>query len=233
MAFFNLWSSERLSFSLSIVAVISATITSYFQFFHTKTDVKVIFSSHSYQVNDTTGEGILRLSGIFMNDGTSPVSLLESSSFFSIDTTWNHGKMNGWESQFIEDYKLCIPSSPIQKKDGIYVGPHSTTIFDLEWTYRHSEILDLVERSRRNGRYSSWNSSLVQIDIGMYAGLVTSKAQYSGKRMYAITQWFDVSDTLNPRKSHSGRQHAFFNFHDWEVLEEHWEPIDNSEDPSE
>ena len=90
MAFFNLWSSERLSFSLSIVAVISAAITTYHQFSHT---TEVSFFENTFNVSAPPGflqNGSYRdsLSGslTFMNSGSTPVSIISSSVILHADT---------------------------------------------------------------------------------------------------------------------------------------------------
>ena len=85
MAFFNLWSSERLSFSLSIVAVISAAITTYHQFYNQSTEVSCILhhnidfpSGGGPHINDT-----LAFEFTFLNSGSTPVGLIESRMFIS------------------------------------------------------------------------------------------------------------------------------------------------------
>ena len=233
MAFFNLWSSERLSFSLSIIAVVSAAITTFHQFY-SKTDVKVTFSAFEYTVNDTTGTGILKLSGIFMNNGTTPVALKESSVFFSIDTTKNNGKVNGWQSHYLDEWRLYEYSSILENVlDGVYVAPGSAEAFNVEWQFEPSRVLQLVEVARRNQQFSVWDSTLVTVDIGLFATLVSPQAEYSSKRVYPITQWFDVSDTLNPKPTISGISgNGFYTFEIWEPMEENWEPKEVATDPT-
>ena len=233
MAFFNLWSSERLSFSLSIIAVVSAAITTFHQF-HSKTDVKVTFSAFEYTVNDTTGAGILKLSGIFMNNGTTPVALKESSVFFSIDTTRNNGKVNGWESRFPDEWMLYESSPPLENVlDGVYVAPGSAESFKVEWPFKTSQVLPLVQVARQNHQFSGWNSNLVEVEIGLFATLVSPQAEYSSKRVYPFTQWFDVSDTLNPKTAASAIDcNGFYTFEIWEPMEENWEPKEAATDPT-
>ena len=233
MAFFNLWSSERLSFSLSIIAVVSAAITTFHQF-HSKTDVKVTFSACEYVVNDTTEIGILKLSGIFMNSGTTPVALKASSVFFSIDTTRNNGKVNGWQAQMTGENWRLYEDSPFHENvlDGFYVAPGSAEAFKVEWRFNPSKVLHLVEEARRNQQFSVWDSTLVTVEIGLFATLVSPEAKSSSKRMFAATQWFDVSDTLNPRPTSSAFGNGFYHFESWEPMEENWEPKEVATDPT-
>ena len=75
MAFFNLWSSERLSFSLSIVAVISAAITSYYQFFYHESTVSVKIIP-DFGLADT-----VYMRAIIMNEGTNSVAVSFAQAF--------------------------------------------------------------------------------------------------------------------------------------------------------
>ena len=93
MAFSNLWSSERLSFSLSVVAVISAAVTSYFQFFDHSTEISCVVHS---DIRFPVGHGISRSDTFafectFLNSGSTPVGLIESRMFLSssADSTFN------------------------------------------------------------------------------------------------------------------------------------------------
>ena len=90
MAFSNLWSSERLSFSLSIIAVISAAITTYHQYSHS-TEVRC----YRTNFNVTSIPGFLpdgsfqdSISGslTFMNSGSTPVSIISSQVILHADT---------------------------------------------------------------------------------------------------------------------------------------------------
>jgi hypothetical protein len=81
MAFFNLWSSERLSFSLSIIAVVSAAITTYHQF-HEEIDIAFQVgmpqSAPSYGCDSfdsllILNEDTLTIPFTFVNSGTTPV----------------------------------------------------------------------------------------------------------------------------------------------------------------
>lgn len=90
MAFFNHWSSERLSFSLSIVAVISAAITSYYQFFYHSTEVSYFRErSHLSElpalVNGAYHDSVVG-SITFFNRGSTPVSIISSAIILDGDT---------------------------------------------------------------------------------------------------------------------------------------------------
>jgi len=233
MSFFNLWSSERLSFSLSIIAVISAAITTFHQF-HSKTDVRVAFSSYRYSVNDSTGMGHIKASGIFMNNGTTPVASKQSSLFITIDRTHNRGKVNGTSSYFIEDSKLYVATDPYEHVlNNIYVAPQSTEVFYVEWEVPHWRVLRLLDAAKQNEQFASWDSSLVEVQMGLMTTLVSPNAESSSKRMYAASQFFDVSDSLNPRPTISAlNMNGFYHFESWEPMEENWEPGEDSIDPA-
>ena len=91
MAFFNLWSSERLSFSLSVVAVISASITSYYQFFYHSTEVSYYREVFHLRKLPTLKDGIYHDSIVgsitFMNRGSTPVSIISSAVILDGDTS--------------------------------------------------------------------------------------------------------------------------------------------------
>jgi hypothetical protein len=91
MAFFNLWSSERLSFSLSIVAVISAAITSYYQFFYHSTEVSYFKENSHFSKLPTFKDGMYNDSIVgsitFMNRGSTPVSIISSAVIIEVDST--------------------------------------------------------------------------------------------------------------------------------------------------
>ena len=85
MAFLNLWSSERLSFSLSIVAVVSAAITTYHQFYNQSTEVSCILH-HNIKFPNGGGphfNDTLAFECTFLNSGSTPVGLIESRMFIS------------------------------------------------------------------------------------------------------------------------------------------------------
>ena len=74
MAFFNLWSSERLSFSLSIVAVISPRSLRHQFFYHeSAVSVKII---PDFGLADT-----VYMRAIIMNEGTNSVAVSFAQAF--------------------------------------------------------------------------------------------------------------------------------------------------------
>ena len=81
MAFFNLWSSERLSFSLSIIAVISAAITAYHQFHH-ESSVSIRLGLQ-YMNTDT-----LYMKATFMNQGTTSIAIGDAKGFVTSSEAW-------------------------------------------------------------------------------------------------------------------------------------------------
>ena len=88
MAFFNLWSSERLSFSLSIVAVVSAAITSYYQFFYHDSSVSARLDVQ-YLNTDT-----LYLKATFMNQGTHSIAIGNAKAFVTSAEAWESEPSN-------------------------------------------------------------------------------------------------------------------------------------------
>ena len=196
MAFFNLWSSERLSFSLSVVAVISAAITSYYQFFYSQTGVSMQITSARYTVNDSNGIGTLQIQGVFMNPGTVPLALTRAHGFLTNDTTRNDGKIDGYIALF-SDWHTYVERKSEFKPEIIEV--ESSMPFSKEWKLPHTKVKKLIDSCRVSGRVSPWNDNHVQLKAGMYLSFVTPKAEASSARTYPISVTFDVSDSLSPR----------------------------------
>ena len=88
MAFFNLWSSERLSFSLSVVAVVSAAITTYHQFYNQSTQVSII-PHHISSIPEATWKEVndtIAFECTFLNSGSNPVGVIASRIFLTTDS---------------------------------------------------------------------------------------------------------------------------------------------------
>ena len=149
MAFFNLWSSERLSFSLSIVAVISAAITAYHQFY-SESSLSLRFTHVEYTIDESSWEGTLRLRGVLMNSGTTQLTLVKQYCHLTIDTTRNNGITLGKGAFFIKadlaDY--VANKDPLVFKDNapIPIEANSSAVFDFRFEFSQSQVAKLAER---------------------------------------------------------------------------------------
>ena len=141
MAFFKLWSSERLSFSLSIIAVVSAAITAYHQF-HSESILSVRFTNVEYSIDESSWTGSLRLQGVLMNSGTTQLTLVKEDCQLTIDTTRNNGNTLGRNALYIKsDFDDYVPKKgpPVSKDFApIAIEANSSAVFDsLRLLSRH------------------------------------------------------------------------------------------------
>lgn len=126
MAFSNLWSSERLSFSLSIIAVISAAITTFLQF-HKSTEINCIVHlvEHFPSATDRYRHDTLSFSCSFLNSGSTPVGLIDSRIFLANDAGLEK------QSSLIGDVRKktpCSKSAGVAKVDIFLHNPWCPSI---------------------------------------------------------------------------------------------------------
>ena len=201
MAFFNLWSSERLSFSLSIIAVISAAITAYHQF-HSESSLSARFTNVEYSIDESSGTGTLRLQGVLMNSGTTQLTLVKQWCQLTIDTTRNNGNTLGKGAWFIKsnradyvenEYPLVIKANP-----PISIEANSAAVFDSRFEFRQGLVSKLAGRQRL-WTQSQTKSDNVTVSVSFYAEAVDPKTNVSARRMQPAFLFFEVSDTLIAR----------------------------------
>ena len=222
MAFFNLWSSERLSFSLSIVAVISAAITSYFSFFHYKSDLAIRITGAYYEPSDSSDAVVFGLKGVFINSGTTPLTMVDHFGFLSTDSTQNQGVTTGLESNRVTH--CVIPDRfdrffSMENLDAIVVPSQSTKVFNLSWEIEEQKLKHEIRAAQSAGsRYGiptfKGNDSTavvlreavkntVAVDLGMYAEFINPKMQSSSIRIYPVQLLFNehpIIDTVRLTK---------------------------------
>ena len=163
MAFSNLWSSERLSFSLSIIAVISAAITTYHQF-HQEIDiafrVSMPTSVPSYGDPFFPNEDTLSIPFTFVNSGTTPVSLVRSRVWISVhDTLDLHGTLYG-----DQDTSTTIQTGVFDSGTTGYFSIESITQLQFNLSVDSNSLAHLLEKApRREARGLYYGVSLDMI----------------------------------------------------------------------
>ena len=212
MALFNNWSSDRLSFSLSIVAIVSAAITSYYQFFYYQSDLAIRFTGCHYVPSDSSDTIRFGLRGVFINSGTTPLTLIEHSGFLSTDTVRKTGFSGGWEH--IDD--VC-PGKGLeldQAIETIIVPGQSTKDFNLSWVVNEKRLRQKIENAKdawsRAGRPSNWGNGgdpnrltrisvtkdLVVVDLGMHVEFINPMIESSSISAYPVQLLFDFEEPL-------------------------------------
>ena len=175
MAFFNLWSSERLSFSLSIVAVISAAITSYYQFFYYSTNVKYVWTSDGSnyaQCEGTTFDDSLALQITFMNEGSTPVSILKSRLYLLNPRTKN-GQGN-LEKSTIWGRKNPGVIYQDDLKENFYLEPKSINTLTFHTKVDSTSLMRLI-----NAAPSATDSTWSDLEMGVTLLLVDPYGNFS------------------------------------------------------
>ena len=164
MAFFNLWSSERLSFSLSIIAVVSAAITTFHQF-HKSTEINCIVHlvEHFPSATDQYRHDTLSFSCSFLNSGSTPVGLIDSRIFLANDAGLEK------QSSLIGD---APEKNSVQQKRGSgqsgYFPPQSVVPLHFKFIADSLQLVELVSRSPRLDR----DSNLVQLNAGVWLRMI-------------------------------------------------------------
>ena len=175
MAFFNLWSSERLSFSLSVVAVISAAITSYYQFFYYSTNVKYVWTSDGSNYAQCEGNAFddsLALQITFMNEGSTPVSIIKSRMYLLNPRTKN-GQGN-LEKSTIWGRKNPGVIYQDDLKENFYLEPKSINTLTFHSKVDSTSLMRLI-----NAAPSATNSTLSDLEMGVTLLLVDPYGNFS------------------------------------------------------
>lgn len=148
MAFSNLWSTERFSFSLSVVAVITAAITTYHQFYNNSTEISSILHSNmtfpkaSGQFRNDT----IAFECTFLNSGVTPVGLIESRMFLTHDSAFEF--QNSAHGDY-ESYRTFQTNNRIWNQKG-YFPPNSVMQLSFVTTIDSSKLSRLVLGAPRN-----------------------------------------------------------------------------------
>ena len=154
MAFFNLWSSERLSFSLSIIAVVSAAITTYHQF-HQEIDIAFQVGmpqsvpSHglapSYDSLLIPNEDTLSIPCTFVNSGTIPVGLTQSRVWMSV-----HDSMDVHRGTFgDQNIQNTIQTGVLENGTTGYFSPESVTQLQFNLNVDSISLARLLQKAPR------------------------------------------------------------------------------------
>lgn len=185
MAFSNLWSSERLSFSLSIVAVVSAAITSYYQFFWYKSNVEYVphlAATQCASVTDGVFQDSLRLKMTFMNNGSTPVSVIESR-LFLINSSAKNGLGNLEKQRLFQSRPPSIDSVIYQVPldENLYLNPKSVNTHTFQASIDSMSFMNLVQSEHAPG-----NSSMSILEFGVYLLMVDPHGNFSKKAISVI-----------------------------------------------
>lgn len=175
MSLFNLWSSERLSFSLSVIAVISAAITSYYQFFYYSTNVKYVWTfdgSNFAGCKGTAFDDSLALQITFMNEGSTPVSILKSRLYLLNPRTKN-GQGNLEKSSI---WAHEIPGVIIQDdfKEKFYLEPKSINTLTFHTKVDSTSLMSLI-----NAAPNATDSTMSDLEMGVTLLLVDPYGNFS------------------------------------------------------
>lgn len=194
MAFFNLWSSERLSFSLSIVAVVSAAITTYHQFYNHKTSVSYVnttvhVNSASFETNAFDDSLTTQLT--FMNDGSTPVSIIKSRLYLL-----NHYDQIGNGS--IEKQRLLggsidgvIFQDECQSKESCYLESKSVSTLTFRSTIDSTSLMALLRAVPSSERTNDMSS----LELGVYVLMVDPYGNFSSQAISIAEPSYDSNGT--------------------------------------
>ena len=185
MAFSNLWSSERLSFSLSIVAVISAAITSYYQFFWYNSNVEYVPHIAAIQcasVTDGVFQDSLTLKITFMNNGSTPVSVIESR-LFLLNSNAKNGLGSLEKQKLFHRIKPSIDSVIYQVPldENLYLNPKSVNTHTFQASIDSISFMNLIHSEHAPG-----NSSMTQLEFGVYLLMADPHGNFSKKAISVI-----------------------------------------------
>lgn len=225
MAFFKHWSSDRLSLSLSVVAVISATITFYYQFFYYQSDLAVRFTGCHYVPSDSSETITFGLSGVFINSGTTPLTLVENFGFLSTDTTRKQG-FTGW-AEHVGDVCSHLDWLSTQGKKTILIPGQSTKDFSLSWEVSEPRLRRNIENAKaawsRAGRPANWGNDggnsgrtscvtndQVVVHLGMHAEFINPMIESSSISVYPVQLLFDFDEPLVDSVRHRKKEPNFF-----------------------
>ena len=207
MAFFNLWSSERLSFSLSIVAVISAAITSYYQFFYFNTDFTIHFPESfwvSYEKGARNFGGRLIDDQRFttkvalMNAGTEFIGLT-SCRFF---VTYQDESSNLFWSEKYEplNHYGCLDSLGVMDASDYAVIIKPQEVHFLEFSEQLSVMFTdsiwQTQVNRNNIRESIGEGIRADVHFGMWFKFIDSGGNYSSQRCHLGSLVYSYVDSV-------------------------------------
>ena len=173
MAFFNHWSSERLSFSLSIVAVISAAITSYYQFFYHSTEV-IYYREHFHlsklpTLKDGTYNDSIVGSMTFMNRGSTTVSIISSAVILDGDIS-EMSDVDYRENPYVSFDQVSYGDS-IRATQHIhskhYLDSKSVSEFRFEAKIDSSNFRRVL-RNASSIDFEGWDSTQVMLDYHLW-----------------------------------------------------------------
>ena len=190
MAFFNLWSSERLSFSLSIVAVVSAAITTYHQFYNHETSVSYVNTTHA-SPNINAYDDSLTAQLTFMNDGSTPVSIIKSRVYLL-----NHYDQIGEGT--IEKQRFLFNSisgvifqDECPTKESWYLEPKSVSTLTFSSTLDSTSLMALIRAVPSSERIDDLSS----FELGVYVLMVDPYGNYSSQAIPIAEPLYDANGT--------------------------------------
>ena len=182
MAFSNLWSSERLSFSLSIVAVISAAITSYYQFFDQSTDIATHRkATHLRTIPNLTPKGTFYDSIVatctFMNSGSTPVSIIDSQLIIEVDSSKFDENTN--DHPYLTFYNRIDDSLRyvIDVQSDYYLDSKSVSTFSFSANVDSTKLMQLLRDAPRAGLKR--DSTAVAVNFHLWFLMVNPFGKYS------------------------------------------------------
>ena len=173
MAFFNLWSSERLSFSLSVVAVISAAITTYHQFYNQSTQVSII-PHHIISKPEATWKEVndtIAFECTFLNSGSNPVGVIASRIFLTTDSALH--RQNHEIGDHSYDWQTIQTSFHRWNQRG-YLPAQSVVPIRFETAFDSTSLARLVNRATI-GR----DSTVKVLNAGVWLKMVDPYGQES------------------------------------------------------
>jgi hypothetical protein len=205
MAFLHLWSSERISFSLSIMAVISAALTSYYQFFYFETDVTIHFPNKWFIVEEmdqiNNPEGIFHSEFVIMNAGTENIGLTNCKIFVTGEDENSIIWQDDSEPKNMPGGLDSLISFEIEDMTYAVVKPGEVHILDLSTNYNFAYTNMIFQSQMKsenfyfNGYTGEVVSSAAEIYFGLWMKFVDSRGFYSTRRCFLGSVAYQMQDS--------------------------------------
>ena len=194
MAFFNLWSSERLSFSLSIVAVVSAAITTYHQFYNHQTSVSYVNTTvdvNSASVETDAFDDSLTVQLTFMNDGSTPVSIIKSRLFLLNNHDQNVEGAIQKQLFLGNSIDGVIFQDKSRPKESCYLEAKSVNTLTFRSTIDSTSMMGLVSAVPSEER----TNDLSSLELGVYVLMVDPYGNFSSQAISIAEPIYDSNGT--------------------------------------
>ena len=229
----KIWDSDSLSIFLSVVALVSAGITSYFQFFHEKTEVLVHFtqdiklarqlSCDKQQEDPLT---TIEFGSVIMNSGTESIGLVQAKAiltpFQQDNLIWSEKTepFNMWPSVFDSLFVVNL-----QKEITVLIEPGEIEAINFVFEPSACDAGAILGMSYAKGNFVETErldglktDSLVAIDLGVWMKFVDSNGHYSTKRCHVGSCWYEKRGQLQWRRHSSFSPKPTYDFLEFDNL---------------